>query len=221
MYRNHLPLACGVTTMDAIDPQIPQPASEDWRPILGYEEIYEVSNRGRVRSLDRSVRHKNGVVRRYPSRVLVPIKNVMQKRNGFERSYYVFNLAKLGKVTKLLLHRLFAIAFIPNPLNLPEIDHVNGDSLDNRIENLNWVSSGENVRRSFHQGLRSRHRRGENSPLACLTNASAIEIYRRCQTESDEELALAFNVSKSAINNIRYKHRWKAVIEAANSQGIA
>ena len=102
---------------------------EIWRPIKGYEGLYQVSSLGRVRSLNY---RQTGQVR-----VLKAEKN----RWG----YLFVNLCKNKKPKSCIVHRLVAIAFIPNPLNLPQINHINEDKTDNRVENLEWCDCRYNI----------------------------------------------------------------------------
>lgn len=100
---------------------------EIWKDIEGYEG-YEVSNLGRVKSLDY---RRTGA-----ERVLKPAYS----GNG----YLFVNLYKDGKEKKHYIHRLVAAAFIPNPHNLPEINHINEQKEDNRVENLEWCTQEYN-----------------------------------------------------------------------------
>lgn len=110
---------------------------EKWLPIKGYENYYEVSNIGRVKSLNRVIIKKNG--RRNS------VKEKILKQNKHDGYLYV-SLTKNCKYKYLTVHRLVAEAFIPNSENKPTVDHINTVRTDNRVENLRWCSYKENNR---------------------------------------------------------------------------
>ena len=96
---------------------------EIWKEIKGYEGLYEVSSEGRVKSTGK----KKGIM-----------------RPGTSKGYLKVGLTKDGIRSMFRVHRLVAEAFIPNPDNKPEVDHINGDRKDNRVENLRWMTHKEN-----------------------------------------------------------------------------
>lgn len=102
---------------------------EIWLPVVGYEGLYEDSNLGRVKSLN--YRH-TGI-----ERILKPKKD----KDG----YLQIGLCKDGKAKMHLVHRLVATSFLPNPHNLPEINHINEQKDDNRVENLQWCDRQYNI----------------------------------------------------------------------------
>lgn len=103
---------------------------EIWRDIKDYEGLYQVSNFGRVRSLG------NGNSNRSKVKILKP---------GNTRGYLRVCLCKDGKEKNFLVHRLVAEAFIPNPLNLPQVNHKSEDKKDSRVENLEWCDHKYNM----------------------------------------------------------------------------
>lgn len=105
---------------------------EKWKDIAGYEGYYQVSNIGRVRSLDRVVVKSNGVK--------LTLKGQILSAKSDYHGYLRVNLSKSGKVKLKKVHRLVAEAFLPNPDNLPEINHKNEIKTDNRVDNLEWCS---------------------------------------------------------------------------------
>lgn len=106
---------------------------ETWADIKGYEGLYQVSNWGRVKSLDRKVTRKNGVENKYKSKILKPFEH----KHSPNSNLFV-NLSKNGKVRKHFVYRLVAEAFVSNPFNYNEIMHKDFDVTNNRASNLEW-----------------------------------------------------------------------------------
>lgn len=116
---------------------------EVWKDVKGYEGYYQVSNLGRVRSLDRTFTRSDGSTATYRGRVLVPVG----------RPYRHVTFSKNGKAVRIRIHRLVAEAFIPNPNGLSDVDHVNCIKTDNRATNLRWCTPAENSRYAAENGL--------------------------------------------------------------------
>ena len=112
---------------------------EIWKDIKGYEGLYQVSDMGNVRSLDRLVdRGGKPLCAIWKGRVL--------KKKKASDNYYSVVLSKNNVQLCVRIHRLVAETFIPNPNNLPEVNHRNENKLDNRVENLEWCDRLYNVR---------------------------------------------------------------------------
>lgn len=118
---------------------------EIWKIIPHTQERYEISNKGCVRSRERSVHYSDNRVVNYPSKVL--------KLRKDHYGYLIFNIRNCGKMECYKAHRLVAQLFISNPYNKPEVNHINGDKTDNRVENLEWVTSRENKLHAIRIGL--------------------------------------------------------------------
>lgn len=118
---------------------------EVWKPIRNYEESYEVSNLGRVRSKDRYTPTWNGRV--FKKGVL---KTLKEDKDG----YFKVWLSKNSKKKPFFVHRLVAEAFIDNPDNLPVVNHIDGDKKNNRVENLEWCTRSQNDKHAFKLGIR-------------------------------------------------------------------
>ena len=109
---------------------------EIWKDVENYEGFYQVSNLGRVKSLERDVYNPNGIVHHLKEKILVPGLN--------NDGYANVNLYKNGKGKNIKVHRLVAEAFIPNPENKSQINHKNEVKIDNVVENLEWCEARYN-----------------------------------------------------------------------------
>ena len=104
---------------------------EEWRQVDGAEDGYMVSNLGRVKGIRKAImgQHDNGL--------------------GYLQCKIKM---KDGKSRFLKVHRMVAIAFIPNPENKPEVNHIDGNKRNNSVDNLEWVTHGENIRKGWERG---------------------------------------------------------------------
>jgi len=117
-----------------------------------------------------------------------------------------------GRYLSYLVHRLVAIVYIENPENKPEVNHKNGDKLDNRVENLEWVSRSENQKHAFATGLNSIS--GCRNPRNILTDSEVVEIYNSLlEGARSIDIAREKGVSKSAIDSIKYRKNWKYLLD--------
>ncbi|KAB0577199.1 NUMOD4 motif-containing protein [Fusobacterium naviforme] len=108
--------------------------TEEWRPVKGYEGFYIVSNLGNVRSVDRDYGNY-----RFRGKWLRPF--LIPDENG----YRCVSLSAYGESRAYKVHRLVAEAFVPNPENKPQVNHLDEDKLNNRADNLEWVTQQENL----------------------------------------------------------------------------
>lgn len=119
-----------------------------WKDIIGYEGLYQVSNTGLVKSLSRAVKsvHSNKWYTKQ-DRILKP--EITLKGLG----YYRVQLCKDCIINKIPVHRIVAMTFILNPENKPQVNHIDGNKLNNHVENLEWATASENVQHAFDTGL--------------------------------------------------------------------
>lgn len=110
---------------------------EIWRLIPGFEDQYYVSNKGRVKSISRKIRAKNGKFRVSKEKILTQSIN----EKGYSRVYFVKN----GKTIAKRVNRLVAKAFIPNPCNYSDVHHIDRNRQNNDVNNLKWMNHYENL----------------------------------------------------------------------------
>ncbi|QIW89817.1 HNH endonuclease [Bacillus phage Izhevsk] len=114
--------------------------------IVEYGDSYEVSNLGNVRSIDRYVNSRHG--QRF-------VKGITMSPSDEKGGYKKVRLKDSSKVKNYRVHRLIALAFLPNPNNLPEVNHKDGNKNNNSVENLEWSSRSDNVQHAFDNGLKT------------------------------------------------------------------
>jgi hypothetical protein len=170
---------------------------EVWKQISGYEGMYEISDIGRARSVDRiGPDGKN-----YKGKPLTPALN----RTG----YYFVRLRKDGHTKSFKIHRLVAMNFIPNENDKSEVNHIDGNKTNNVVGNLEWVSRSENLKHAFKIGLKSVE--GERNPKSKLTKADVEEIRRRLsEGEFQKYIASDFGITIAAVSDIKTGKRWRS-----------
>lgn len=162
---------------------------EIWKDIKGYEGIYQVSNMGKIKSVERYMLNRwgNGF-----KRWREKIKKQTLSKNG----YYTVILSTNGNYKTYFTHRLVAEAFIPNPENKPCIDHINTDRTDNRVENLRWVTHKENQNNPLTK-IKMKRNKSKAKPIIQLTKTN--ELVRKWESASQVQRDLGY--SKSAISS--------------------
>jgi hypothetical protein len=174
-------------------------SNEIWKPIDKFKDLYEISSIGRVRSNSRK------------ARILKPGSN--------KQGYRQVSLGKDWKFNTFRINRLVAIAFIPNPDNKPQVNHINGIKWDDRVENLEWVTAKENSIHAFKIGLKTINdlcMKKKIEAVKKLLNKSLINIVTNEEYESLKEASFKTSIPYGTISywlrnrkynktNLRYK----------------
>ena len=164
--------------------------SEVWKDITGYESRYEVSDLGRVRSLDRYSKHstsKTGFILQ---------KGQMLKPYMSKKGYLKVDLGDgFGKRKSVYVHRLVAIAFIDNPMNYNQVNHIDGVKTNNRLDNLEWCNNSMNQLHAYANGL------NKPSPLAGKPKRPVYQIDKKtneivARFDSIAEAGIALGMKK-------------------------
>lgn len=127
---------------------------EQWKPVVGYEGLYEVSNYGNVYSMR-------------TKKILKPAKDNL--------GYLQVSLHKNGHGKNWRVHRLVAIAFIPNPENKETVNHIDEDKTNNHIYNLEWMSRGDNIRYSARNKVKKNVGKGRSKKVLCIETGQSYD----------------------------------------------
>ena len=185
---------------------------EIWKPIEGYEGLYEISNFGNVKSLARSWNFRdygNGKVQ------VVKSKEKILKNTISNCGYMQARLSKNNKHGLKSVHRLVAQAFIPNPENKSQVNHIDGNKQNNRVDNLEWCNNSENQLHAWKLGLQTPYWKGKfgkdhiqsKKVMQYDKNKNLIKIW-----DSVNEASKTLNIDDASISRccLHYKYRHTA-----------
>ena len=167
---------------------------EIWVTIKDFED-YQVSNLGRIKSLSSRSHY-------------VTKEKILKPQIG---EYYLHvDLYKDKKDHTKTIHSLVAKAFIPNPNNLPEVNHKDGIKYNNNVTNLEWSTFSDNTKHAYRMGL-MKGMKGEKSPQSKLTDIQVKEIRELKGKLIQEEIASIYNVCRQTISSIHRNINWKNI----------
>ena len=180
---------------------------ENWKDVIGYEELYQVYNLGIIKSLGGSRIRSNGRKQTFSEKIM--------KFNVDKDGYFRVNLTKNKKGKVFGVHRLVAQAFIPNPENKPCVNHKSGNKKDNSVDNLEFCTVAENNNHAIKTGLRDhRYCMGEKQHMSKLTKEQIKEIKWLLKNSNlkQREIAEIFNISQQNVSVIKLNKNWKHII---------
>lgn len=162
---------------------------EQWRPVVGWESFYEVSDYGRIRSLKRDTRNSEKIL----------------KGERMKKGYIRIRLLTHSRSVRILLHRIVGAAFIPNPQRFPQINHKDGLKHNNSAENLEWVTQSMNSFHALRTGLFSSPV-GQHCGASKLTNKDVDNILS--SPMNGAQIAKLLGVARCTVNRIRSGKTW-------------
>ncbi len=163
--------------------------TEIWKDIKDFEGLYQISNFGRVKSL------KTGKI----------LKQTI-KENG----YLQIGLYKNNKKYYFLVHRLVTEAFIDNPNNYPQVNHISGIKSENNVDNLEWCNASQNGKHAYDNNL-SKPQSGINHGNNRLTEKQVLEIRALEGIKSYPEISTEFGICKQHVCDIINRKKWKHI----------
>ena len=182
---------------------------EVWKDVIDYEGLYRISNLGGVRSCNKIRYQYNPNVSRIISATLT---GKLMRSHPNKRGYLSIKLRKNGKCNFHSIHRLVAKAFIPNPENKPNINHIDFNQLNNNKDNLEWCTQRENVQHAIMHDRRNTPK-GEDNKSSKL-KSDDIPIIRRMVGSGipQNKVAQIYNVSAVTILKIYRREKWKHIL---------
>ena len=188
--------------------------TEEWKDVEGFPN-YLVSSEGRIWSKTRIIKRPSGNYLRHG--------HFMEGRDD-THGYLTVGIKNKKQRKNVKIHRLVAIAFLENPENKREVNHINGIKTDNRKLNLEWMTSKENKSHAWNMGLYTKQDRsklsGENNPTSKFTEDQVREIRRIYRQGGITQKALGklYNTSQAQIYYIVNRITWKNIEEAQDDE---
>lgn len=175
---------------------------EKWRPVGGYVGYYEVSNIGRVRSVDRLITYKDGRVGKFIGKVL--------KSGANKKGYPIVYLSKNSKKFTVTIHRLVAMAFIKKIDGKNQVNHIDGIKDNNNVTNLEWCNNSENQLHAFRNGLKTPER-GSDRYNSVINELTAKKVKKLLLRMSANKVSIKTGVSIHIVKDILRNRSWRHV----------
>lgn len=150
---------------------------EEWKDIVGFEGLYQISNMGRVKSLN------------YRKTGREKIRKACKNSDG----YLYLCLYKNNKAKYYTIHILVAQAFIPNPYNLPQINHIDENKENNHVDNLEWITCKENINHGTHNKRSAENRRNDpkrSKPVIAIDKVTGLIVEFPSAREAERVLRI-------------------------------
>lgn len=179
---------------DSIANKVRLTTMELWRDIPNLEGYYQISTFGNVKSCDRTIRHtQEQHTRQWKGKLL--------NYSFVGKGYPSVCLSVKGKVVRFYIHRLVATTFIPNPENKKQVNHIDGNKLNNHISNLEWCTNQENSKHAYYTGL---------SDVPKKLNKEQVEEIQLLINKgiSQRDIGKRFGVSQAQVSNIKRGVSW-------------
>lgn len=190
---------CDIIFIRRLPQSVAQPIAEVimevWKDVVGYEG-YQVSSHGRIKSFKKN---KPCIRRQWPH----------------YRGYLMVGLSNNNIRKCFKTHRLVAVAFVENPLNKKQVNHIDGDKKNNHFKNLEWVTNQENSDHAWRTGLRVPHKglSGDKNPMAIISNKDVSKIKKLLKENkyTQVEIGKMFGISNKNVSLIKLNKVWKSV----------
>ena len=171
---------------------------ELWKDISSFEGLYQISNLGRVKSLEKKRGRNLGVI----------IPEIIMKLSLSKRGYPRVQLQKNKFKKTIEVHKLVAGAFIENKYNKPQINHIDGNKKNNHVNNLEWCTNNENQKHAQKIGINNAGVRNGNTKLSEVDVVTIRQLFPKLRKF---EIARLYDVKQSTVHAIIKRYNWKHI----------
>lgn len=189
--------------------------SEIWKDIPEYEGLYQINKIGEIKTLDKVVKNAKGFRKIYGKKLKLQLD---------KKGYYRIGLTRNNKQKFYLVHRLVAKTFIPNKNNYPVVNHIDGNTRNNSVTNLEWCTYSYNIKHAYNIGLKipkGAEHKGIKNPKSKLKEEQVIKILKEKKNNNNIKEVykkLNFKISFSGFEQIWYGYKWKHMVEKVSDK---